>query len=268
MTERYTFDDLKTLMSRLRDPQDGCPWDLSQTYRTIVPHTLEEVYEVIDTIEREDYQHLREELGDLLFQIVFYAQIASDEDRFNLDEVVHDLVAKLIYRHPHVFPAGTLDSRAGDQSITASGVEGQWEALKTQEKPERTSVLSDVPMALPGLSRARKLQSRAAKVGFDWPDVQDVVEKAHEELDELKEALEQGNLREIESELGDLLFVLANLARHRDVDPEQAIRSTNAKFERRFGYVEAEVARSQRDWSEFSLDALDAFWQQAKEKGL
>lgn len=268
MSVRYTVDDLKTLMARLRDPQDGCPWDLKQTYRTIVPHTLEEVYEVIDTIEREDYSHLREELGDLLFQVVFYAQIATDEARFTLDDVIHDLVAKLIYRHPHVFPDGTLNSRAGDTSLSPAGVENQWEALKAKEKQGRQTVLSDIPMALPGLLRAKKLQSRAAKVGFDWPDIQGVIDKADEELDELKEALQVGERDAIEDELGDLLFVLANLARHKGIDPEQAIRSTNAKFERRFGRVERLVNQSGRHWAEFSLDELDGYWQKAKQEGL
>lgn len=265
MTERYTFDDLKYLMARLRDPVDGCPWDLKQDYRTIVPHTLEEVYEVIDTIEREDYTHLREELGDLLFQIVFYAQIADDEQRFDLDGVIHDLVAKLVYRHPHVFPEGTLSSRAGDQALPEDAVSGQWEALKAKEKPvAEKSILADVPKALPGLLRARKLQSKAAKVGFDWASIDDVIAKAHEELDELKEAIADGNQHEIEGELGDLFFVLANVARHTKVDPEQAVRSTNSKFERRFGVVEQGVRDSKRDWASFSLEELDQFWQQAK----
>lgn len=265
MSFHYTFEDLKYLMTRLRDPQDGCPWDIKQTYRTIVPHTLEEVYEVIDTIEREDYSHLQEELGDLLFQVVFYAQIARDEERFDLDAVIHGLVEKLVYRHPHVFPDGTLKSRAGTRAVDEETVRGQWDALKADEKSgSGQRVLADVPHALPGLLRARKLQSKAAKVGFDWPSIEGVIDKAHEELDELKEAIRDGNTSEIEGELGDLFFVLANIARHTKVDPEQAVRSTNAKFERRFGAVEQGVLNTGRDWSSFTLDELDAFWQQAK----
>lgn len=268
----YTFNDLKTLMARLRDPEDGCPWDLKQTYRSIVPHTLEEVYEVIDTIEREDYEHLSEELGDLLFQVVFYAQIAHDDNRFELDDVIDKLVAKLIYRHPHVFPDGTLESRAQKGAATSIDVAGQWERLKAKEKAisstaehSKMRILDDVPAALPGLIRAKKLQSKAAKVGFDWPSVEDVFAKAHEELEELKEAVAVGDSRSIESELGDVLFVLANLARHTKVDPEQAVRSTNQKFENRFGFVEDAVHSTGKRWEEFSLDELDAFWNQAKQ---
>ena len=269
MTRRYQFEDLKYLMSRLRDPADGCPWDVKQTYKTIVPHTLEEVYEVIDTIEREDFEHLSEELGDLLFQVVFYAQIAQDEERFNLDDVIHKLVTKLVYRHPHVFPEGTLESRAVLGGLSDSAIKGQWEQLKSKEKQKTAasqSILADVPQALPGMLRAKKLQSKAAKVGFDWPDIDRVIDKVHEELDELKVAIHNGHQREIEDELGDLLFVLANIARHTSVDPEQAIRSTNAKFESRFSFVESSVNASGKPWQDFSLAQLDAFWVQAKVK--
>ncbi|TCS39817.1 nucleoside triphosphate pyrophosphohydrolase [Reinekea marinisedimentorum] len=260
---RYNFKDLKLLMSRLRDPETGCPWDIRQSYRSIVPHTLEEVYEVIDTIEREDYEHLSEELGDLLFQVVFYAQIASDEDRFSLDDIIHQLVSKLIYRHPHVFPDGSLHGGSATQ-MTEADIQHQWEELKQQEK-QSGKVLDDVPNALPGMLRAKKLQKKAAKVGFDWPDVSHVIDKAYEELAELKEAIAEGNPQEIEAELGDLLFVLANVARHTKVDPEQAVRSTNKKFERRFGHVEQSVVQSGKGWNEYSLEALDAFWNEAKQ---
>ncbi len=268
MSTRYNLEDLKYLMRRLRDPVDGCPWDIQQTYRSIVPHTLEEVYEVIDTIEREDFPHLSEELGDLLFQIVFYAQIACEETRFSLDDVIDQLVKKLIYRHPHVFPEGTLQSRRGDQVMTEHEVQGQWELLKTKEKQNKkvTSILADVPDALPGMIRARKLQSKAAKVGFDWPTVNHVLDKADEELAELKEAIQKGDREHIESELGDVLFVLANVARHMGIDPEQAVRSTNQKFTDRFEFVEQNVNASPKNWEEFSLDELDVFWDQAKEK--
>jgi ATP diphosphatase len=260
---RYNFDDLKLLMSRLRDPKTGCPWDVEQNYRSIVPHTLEEVYEVIDTIEREDYEHLSEELGDLLFQVVFYAQIAEEEHRFVLDDVIHKLVAKLIYRHPHVFPEGSL-YQVNEQQLDVAEIQYQWEELKQQEK-RPAKVLDDVPKALPGMLRAKKLQKKAAKVGFDWPDVSHVIDKAYEELAELQEAIAEGNQQDIEGELGDLLFVLANVARHCHIDPEQAVRSTNRKFENRFDYIESQVQQSGKDWSAFDLEALDAFWDEAKE---
>lgn len=265
---RYGYDDLKTLMQRLRDPSSGCPWDVQQTYRSIVPHTLEEVYEVIDTIERGDYQHLREELGDLVFQVVFYAQIAHEEERFDLDDVIHDLVAKLLYRHPHVFPDGTLESRIDpDQRLQAQAVNPQWEELKDREKSAQQKphdLLDDIPRALPGLLRARKLQNRAAKVGFDWPSSADVYAKIDEELAELRDAEASGDADAIEDELGDVLFVMANLARHLKVDPEQALRRTMSKFEQRFAHVQRRVAASGDDWSAFSLEQLDAFWVEAK----
>lgn len=269
---RYGYEDLKTLMQRLRDPLDGCPWDLQQDYRSIVPHTLEEVYEVIDTIERGDYPHLREELGDLIFQVVFYAQIAHEEDRFNLDDVIHDLVAKLLYRHPHVFPEGTLDSRVDpEQRLEAETVNRHWDELKDQEKAHKSQangLLDDIPRALPGLLRARKLQNRAARVGFDWPSSAEVYAKIDEELAELREAEASGDSYAIEDELGDVLFVIANLARHLKVDPEQALRRTMAKFEHRFGHVQQRVQASGDNWSDFSLEQLDAFWDEAKQRSV
>lgn len=263
----YSYSDLMELMRRLRDPKDGCPWDLKQTYRTIVPHTLEEVYEVIDTIEREDFEHLSEELGDLLFQVVFYAQIASEEERFTLDDVIDSLVKKLLSRHPHVFPDGTLSSRASVQVMDVTGVNQQWDAIKQQEKQSKAKpmhVLADVPLSQPGLLRAKKLQSKASKVGFDWPSIDGVISKVEEELAELKEALARGEKDLIEDELGDVLFALANVARHTKIDPEQAVRRTNQKFERRFSFVEQRVGESRYDWSDFQLDELDAFWDEAK----
>jgi len=263
--KQYSFEDLKTLMSRLRDKNDGCPWDIKQTFQSIVPHTLEEVYEVIDTIERKDYEHLSEELGDLLFQVVFYAQIADEEERFDLDKVIHGLVEKLIYRHPHVFPDGTLNSRADKNKLSDIEINAQWDTLKSAEKRKKASqVLADVPVALPGLLRAKKLQSKAAKVGFDWPDISAVLDKVDEEIHELKEAIVSGEQRHIEVELGDVLFVLANVARHMKVDPEQAVRRTNQKFESRFTFVESQVIESGKNWQDFTLTELDKFWNQAK----
>lgn len=269
---RYGYDDLKTLMQRLRDPVDGCPWDLQQDYRSIVPHTLEEVYEVIDTIERGDYPHLREELGDLIFQVVFYAQIAREEERFDLDDVIHDLVAKLLYRHPHVFPDGSLESRVDpEHRPETETVNRNWDALKDKEKankPQVNGLLDDIPRSLPGLLRARKLQNRAARVGFDWPSTDEVYAKIDEELAELREAQASGDADAIEDELGDLLFVMANLARHLKVDPEQALRRTMAKFEHRFGHVQRQVQASGHDWSDFSLEQLDVFWDEAKQRAI
>jgi ATP diphosphatase len=268
MSARYTYEDLKYLMSRLRDPKDGCPWDVEQTYQSIVPHTLEEVYEVIDTIEQGDFEHLSEELGDLLFQVVFYAEIAKEDQCFSLDDVVHKLVSKLVYRHPHVFPEGTLESRNLSNETSTQGVAEQWEQLKQKEKAKtsKQGILSDVPLALPGMLRAKKLQHKAAKVGFDWPDIAPVFEKVDEELAELKEAVATGNKEDIEGELGDLLFVLANVARHLKIDPEQAVRSTNVKFESRFNYIETSVERSKKDWASFSLEELDEYWKLAKQE--
>ena len=268
---RYGFDDLKTLMQRLRDPETGCPWDIRQSYESIVPHTLEEVYEVIDTIERGDYEHLREELGDLVFQVVFYAQIAREEARFDLDDVVHDLVAKLLYRHPHVFPDGTLDSRVDPERRPGTdAVNRQWDLLKDREKADKdkaSHLLDDVPKTLPGLLRAGKLQKRAARVGFDWPDTDGIFDKIEEELGELREAVESTDAGHIEEELGDLLFVMANLSRRLKVDPEQALRGAARKFERRFGQVEGRVNEAGGDWDQFSLEELDAFWDEAKGRG-
>lgn len=262
----YTYHDLKTLMSRLRDPSDGCPWDLKQTYKSIVPHTLEEVAEVVDAIERGDYENLNEELGDLLFQVVFYAQLANEERRFSLDNVIDSLVKKLLRRHPHVFPDGTLSSRAGEPVLNAAQVNQQWDKIKKSEKgnAQPPRVLDNVPLALPALSRAKKLQSKASKVGFDWPDIVSVLDKVDEEISELKAAIASGETDAIEDELGDALFALANIARHANVDPDQAVRRTNLKFERRFNYVESQVIKSSRAWSEHSLDELDAFWDEAK----
>ncbi len=270
----HDIQDLIYLMQRLRDPDTGCPWDLKQSFATIVPHTLEEAYEVADTIEREDWEHLKDELGDLLFQVIFYAQLGDEEQRFDLDAIVDNLVQKLVRRHPHVFPNGQLRAEravsAPDEDIDAAQVKANWEAIKQQERDTkaRSGVLDDVPRALPALSRAVKLQKRASQVGFDWNDPLPVLDKIAEEIDELREAYAKGDHREIESELGDMLFAQVNLARHLGVNPETALRSTNQKFERRFGHVEQRVNESDREWQQFTLDELDGFWDEAKAKGL
>jgi ATP diphosphatase len=272
METKYTLDDLLHLMARLRDPVDGCPWDLKQDFASIVPHTLEEAYEVADTIEREDWEHLPGELGDLLFQVIFYAHLGQEEQRFEFADVVDTLVSKLIRRHPHVFPEGTLESRGGAGSKDERDIKATWEAIKAQERSEKPQqeprVLDDIPMALPALNRAVKLQKRAAREGFDWGDVGPVLDKIEEEIAELREAIAAGDIVEMEHELGDLLFAHVNLARHMGVNPESALRYTNQKFTNRFNYIEDRVNDSGQDWQAYSLDALDGWWNEAKRKGL
>ncbi|WP_369602785.1 nucleoside triphosphate pyrophosphohydrolase [Hahella sp. SMD15-11] len=271
MPERYTLDDLRTLMARLRDPRTGCPWDLRQNWQSIVPHTLEEAYEVADAIERGDFSHIAEELGDLLFQVVFYAQLAEEEGRFEWADIVDGIVRKLLRRHPHVFPEGTLDSER-DPSVTPEEAEirANWEAIKAAEKSgkaqadEPASLLDAVPAGLPELTRALELQKRAATVGFDWPDVEPVFAKVEEELSEVREAVAEGDQDHVEAEIGDLLFVCVNLARALKVDPAQALRRTNRKFEARFRSVEKALRASGKDWGETSLEEMDRWWDAAK----
>ncbi|MCG7201137.1 nucleoside triphosphate pyrophosphohydrolase [Marinobacter pelagius] len=272
----YSIDDLKTLMARLRDPETGCPWDTKQTYGTIVPHTIEEAYEVADAIERGDYRHLKDELGDLLFQVIFYAQIGREDGHFDFDGVVDHLVRKLVRRHPHVFPEGTLESRIDpDNRPDEAWIKESWERIKAEEradKPEAAgpaSRLEGIARTLPAMARAEKLQRRAARHGFDWPDISPVFDKLHEEIDELKEAWQAaesgtGARDAVEDELGDLLFVCVNLARFMKVNPEQALKRTNHKFEARFRAIEEVLAREGRDMDEESLEALDAIWQAVK----
>ncbi|MEY3037648.1 MAG: hypothetical protein RL143_215 [Pseudomonadota bacterium] len=266
----YTLKDLIYLMERLRSPDGGCPWDLEQSYATIVPHTLEEAYEVADTIEREDWSHLEDELGDLLFQVVFYTQLGREDGRFNMDTVIQGLCEKLVRRHPHVFPSGELYADSSDVAIEVSAVNQQWEAIKQQErdKKERARILDEIPLSLPAMSRAVKLTKRASKVGFDWDDASGVLDKIEEELLELREAMAIGNSQEVRAELGDLIFAMANLARKLDVDPETAVRETNSKFERRFNYVEDQVLASGQEWATYDLQQLDLWWDEAKGKGL
>ncbi|TCK03150.1 ATP diphosphatase [Marinobacterium mangrovicola] len=266
----YSLDDLIYLMQRLRDPDSGCPWDLQQDFASIVPHTLEEAYEVADTIERKDWPHLKDELGDLLFQVIFYAQLGQEEQRFDFHAIVDQLVEKLIRRHPHVFPDGTLRGELRQQAIDTDQVGQRWEEIKQQERDAkaRSGVLDEIPQGLPALSRAAKLQKRASKVGFDWGEALPVLDKIEEEIAELREAILAGREEEIRSEMGDILFAQVNLARHLDVDPEQAVRGTNAKFERRFRYIELQVEANGGDWSSFSLEQLDAWWNEAKQQGL
>ncbi|QJQ94713.1 MULTISPECIES: nucleoside triphosphate pyrophosphohydrolase [Halomonadaceae] len=271
---RYTLSDLLELMAVLRDPQQGCPWDIKQDWHSIVPHTLEEAYEVADAIERHAFDELPGELGDLLFQVVYYSQFGTEEQRFDFHDVVHVLTAKMLRRHPHVFPAGHLASRREGVSaheVETSQVNSRWESLKAAEREARPtplerepSVLDDIPHALPALSRAAKLSKRAARVGFDWPDSRGVIDKIREELAEVEEALARGDQMHACDEVGDLLFAVANLARSLKADPEQCLRRTNAKFERRFRYVEDALAKQGRTPAKASLDEMEAHWQSAK----
>jgi len=266
----YQLDDLLHLMTRLRDPQHGCPWDLKQNYATIVPHTIEEAYEVADAIERGDFDHLPGELGDLLFQVVYYSQLAREEGRFEFAQVVDGITSKLIRRHPHVFPDGDLYGAVDVAKLGEAAVKQRWEEIKADERaekaaaPEQLSLLDDVPQALPALSRAIKLQKRAAQVGFDWPEALPVVDKVREELDEVLEAMSENDPVAISEEIGDLLFVVGNLARHLKVDPETALRAANAKFERRFRFIEQALREGGRSMEDCALDELDALWGEAK----
>ncbi|MCW3150222.1 nucleoside triphosphate pyrophosphohydrolase [Stutzerimonas stutzeri] len=266
----YQLNDLLHLMARLRDPQHGCPWDLQQNYASIVPHTLEEAYEVADAIESGDFDHLPGELGDLLFQVVYYSQLAREEGRFEFATVVDAITRKLVRRHPHVFPDGDLYGSPELPRLDEAAIKQRWEEIKAEERaekaaaPEQLSLLDDVPNALPALSRAAKLQKRAAQVGFDWPEALPVVDKLREELGEVLEAMSENDPQAIAEELGDLLFVVVNLARHLKVDPENALRAANGKFERRFRFIEQALREAGRPIENCDLEELDALWGAAK----
>jgi nucleoside triphosphate diphosphatase len=256
------FRELARIMARLRDPDGGCPWDLEQDFSTIAPYTIEEAYEVADAIERGDMGELRDELGDLLFQVIFHSRMAEEAGAFALADVVAAINDKMIRRHPHVF--GEKDVRSAHEQTVA------WEVMKAAERalkaaPEApASALDGVARALPALLRAEKLQKRAARTGFDWTETPPIFDKLEEEVAEVKEAIAGGDPAEIEDEIGDLLFVAANLARRLNVDPEQALRKANAKFERRFRAMEAAAAAEGVDFASLSLDAQEAYWQRVK----
>ena len=250
------FREVAAIVARLRGP-GGCPWDREQTMDSIKPHTLEETYEVFDAIDRRAWSDLRDELGDLLLQVLFYAQIAEDDGHFNLDDVVRGLSAKLVRRHPHIFGDAVAET-AGDVNRT-------WEAVKQTERSgvaRAHGLLSDVPRFVPALTEARKLGSKAAKVGFDWPDVTGLLDKVEEEIAEVRaELTETPDARLVEEEIGDLYFVMTNLSRHLGVDPEQALKKANAKFRRRFAAMEAMAGAG---FVTLPLEAKDALWDQAK----
>ena len=262
---------LLEIMAALRTPVSGCPWDLQQDFASIAPYTLEEAYEVVDAIERGDMADLKDELGDLLLQVVFHARMAEEQGAFAFPDVVEAITRKLVRRHPHVF---------GDtRDLSPWEVKNLWDEIKREEKAERraardamglpaeahgTGFLGGIPGSLPALTRAQKLTARAAKVGFDWPDAMQVIEKIHEELEEVKEASSSGERDRIEDEIGDLLFSVTNLARHFGIDPERALRRTNAKFERRFTTVERALRNQGRNLDEATLDEMETLWVEAK----
>lgn len=253
------IDRLIAIMARLRDRADGCPWDLEQTFATIAPYTVEEAYEVADAIERGDLADLKDELGDLLLQVVFHARMAEESGDFAFDDVVNAINDKMIRRHPHVFGEETY----ADLSAQIAG----WDAIKAAERADKgraASVLDDVPTGLPALTRAVKLSKRAARVGFVWPSIAEVLAKLAEEVAELEDEIAAGDIAKAREELGDVLFVVANIARTLDIDPEDALRGTNAKFVRRFQHVEAELAVRGRSPAQSDLAEMDALWNEAK----
>ncbi len=266
MTEStYKLSDLLRVMERLRDPETGCPWDLEQDFLSITPSTLEECYELVQAIEQGDYPHVAEELGDVLFQVVFYAQLGREQSLFDFPQIVHALTVKLIRRHPHVFAGGEIEGR-GDASVAVEEVNESWERIKQSERRARNEhgLLDDVPLALPALPRAQKLQKRAARAGFDWPAVSGVLDKLDEELAELREAIANGSEPEMEEELGDLLFTCVSLGRHLGLDSETALRRASSKFEQRFRSMEAAAARGGEPLAALDSAALEVLWARAK----
>ncbi len=256
---------LLAVMAWLRDRQHGCPWDIDQTFRTIAPYTIEEAYEVADAIERDDLPALKEELGDLLLQVVYHSQIASEAQAFAFDDVAAAIADKMVDRHPHVF--GDMDIRTADaQTVSWESRKAAERAAKGATSEEMPGALDGVARALPALMRAEKIQKRAARVGFDWATIGPVIDKIEEELTELRAELEAGKVEQarVTDELGDVLFAVANLARHCKVDPEVALRATNDKFEKRFRHIERRLAESGRKPSDASLEEMEALWQEAK----
>ena len=267
MDRSYDIEDLKRLMERLRDPQFGCPWDLKQTYQSIAPFTLEECLELIDALEQSDYEHVEEELGDLLFQVIFYSQLGKEDGRFDFDSVVSGITAKLLRRHPHVFRDGELEGVIEDRTSMAV-IKANWEKTKAEERAGRsqTSVMDDVPATLGALSRAQKLQKRAATVGFDFIGAREVSARLLGECRELEEAMGSGDQNEIENELGDVLFTVVNIARHLKVDSEAALRKANRRFEDRIRFAERDALAEGTSLVEESAERLEERWQKAKLK--
>lgn len=289
---RYSIDDLNYLMTRLRDPATGCPWDIKQTFESIVPHTLEEAYEVADAMESGDRNDMRDELGDLLFQVIFYARIGEEEGSFDFTDITNAITTKLLRRHPHVFPNRDLAAHHPEgTTFSDDQIKGQWDKIKAEERAlkaaqaaaagklaKAASILDDIPNALPALGRAEKLQRRASNVGFDWDNVDDVFAKIQEEIGEIREVLALRGQREtsdfyadpkihkrLTDEVGDLLFCGVNLARFLKVNPDEALRSCNAKFTSRFNFIEQTLAEKDKAFEDCTLRELDALWNQAKD---
>ena len=258
------IEHLLGIVRRLRDPDQGCPWDVGQTFQSIVPHTIEEAYELADAIESNDFDQIREEAGDVLFQVLFYAQMADEKQHFNFADVVDGLSEKLIRRHPHVFSRNSTAQQ--ETPIAVSDVSDSWEKIKRTERQrkQQPGILDDIPVSLPALTRAQKIQKRASRVGFDWADLAGVFEKLEEEISELKEALVEGEKAAIESELGDVLFCVVNLARHLDFDAETVTRGATRKFEGRFRFMEEQAIASGSRLEDESVNTLEARWQAAK----
>jgi MazG family protein len=260
MTDPSPINRLLNIMAALRTPKTGCPWDLEQSFATIAPYTIEEAYEVADAIAQGNLVSLKEELGDLLFQVVFHARVAEEQGAFDFNDVVQGLSDKMEARHPHVFGTHAIE--------TAEQQTQNWEVMKAKERAAKLaddpSLLADIPLALPALMRAEKLTKRAARVGFDWPSLNEVFEKLTEEIGEAQEAIAEGDQAHIAEEIGDVLFVLANLARKAKVDPEVALRSANAKFERRFRWIEEALQRDGKSPETSSLEEMDGLWNRAK----
>jgi tetrapyrrole methylase family protein/MazG family protein/ATP diphosphatase len=253
------MERLQGIMAALRDPETGCQWDLEQTFETIAPYTVEEAYEVADAIQRKDLNDLRDELGDLLFQVVFHSRMAEEQGSFTFDDVVEAVCDKMIRRHPHVF--GEAEIRSSAEQTEA------WEVIKAAEraaKGRNVSILDDVPVGLPALTRSVKLSKRAARVGFVWPDINQVFDKLQEEIAELRVEVEAGDMDKARDELGDVLFVVGNVARTLDIDPEDALRGSNAKFQRRFAFIEAALAARGSSPAESDLAEMDGLWNAAK----
>ena len=261
----YGIEDLRYLMRRLRDPKSGCPWDLKQNFQSLTSHTIEEAYEVVDAIEQDDMSHLSEELGDLLFQIIFYSQLAEEQSQFSFDDIISTITQKLIRRHPHVFPEGTIESsRVSLADAEIVEIKRVWEEIKRQERTDKGvgKTLDDIPLALPALNRALKLQKRAANVGFDWSDIKPVIDKINEEVIELEVEIKRGDKVRMADELGDLLFSCVNLARHLKLDPETSLRGANQKFKRRFESMELLAGKTKIE--DHSADQLELLWGKVK----
>jgi ATP diphosphatase len=265
LSEQASMNKLRWIMTELRDPETGCPWDIKQDFSSIVPHTIEEAYEVadavMDAVEQQDFSELEKELGDLLFQVVFYSQLGHEQKQFDFDSVVSAICEKLIRRHPHVF---------GDKSLTSDAeIKANWENEKAKERLQKSaedniSILADIPKNLPALSQAAKIQKRCAHVGFDWHNIEDVFAKVVEEVEEVKVEIELNNPEALAEELGDLMFAVVNLCRHAKKDPEQLLRQANQKFTKRFHGVEKQVETSGVEFEKHSLETLERYWQQVK----